>query len=55
MSSIEALRREHNAEDGTFLLLARAEGVWNRDAFNRLQRVMREVCEELADRDRIDR
>ncbi|MEY9860556.1 hypothetical protein ABH935_006193 [Catenulispora sp. GAS73] len=55
MSSIEALRHEYDAENGTFLLRARIERVWDREAFNRLQRTMREVCEELADQDRIDR
>jgi len=55
MSSIEALRREYRSEPGTFLHRGYLERTWDRDAFNRLQRTMREVCEELADQDRIDR
>lgn len=55
MSSIAALRREYDAEAGTFLYLGRIERTWDRDAFNRLQRTMRGVCEELEAQDRIDR
>lgn len=55
MSSIDALRHEYDAEAGTFLHLGRIERTWDRDAFNRLQRTMPEVCEELTGQDRIDR
>lgn len=47
MSSIDALRREYDAEAGTFLYLGRIERTWDRDAFNRFQGTMRGVCEEL--------
>jgi hypothetical protein len=55
MAAIDTLRQEYSAEDGTFLYLARIERTWDREAFNRLQQVMREVCEELTSQDRIER
>ncbi|WP_370355246.1 hypothetical protein [Catenulispora sp. EB89] len=55
MSSIDALRSEYDADPGTFLYPGRIERTWDRDAYNRLQRTMREVCEELEGQDRIDR
>jgi hypothetical protein len=46
MSSREILRREFDAEEGSFLLQARVRRRWDWDAFRRLTSVMYDVADE---------
>lgn len=48
------LRREFDADDGTFLLQIRGL-VWDRDAFSTLEAEMRKLCFELESETRLDR
>jgi hypothetical protein len=47
MSSREILRREFDAEEGSFLLQARVQLKWDWDAFRRLTSAMYDVAEEV--------
>ncbi len=47
MSSREILRREFDAEEGSFLLLARSRYLWDWDAFRRLTGAMYDVADEV--------
>ncbi len=49
------LRREFDAEEGTFLLRLRVELEWDRPAFSRLIRVMEQCAVEHEGSDRIER
>ena len=46
---LEILRREFDAEDGSFLLQLRIERVWDKAAFTRLTAAMRVCCERHDD------
>jgi hypothetical protein len=49
------LRREFDAEDGSFLMRLRGDLEWDRDAFTRLERAMRTACERARGNDCLDR
>ncbi|MBL7501012.1 hypothetical protein I6A84_26235 [Frankia sp. CNm7] len=54
--ALALLRREFDAEEGTFLFQLRGDGIqWDRVAFTRLERAMRTVCERLHDEEKLDR
>ncbi|WP_344978752.1 hypothetical protein [Streptosporangium fragile] len=46
MDDLELLRREFDAEDGSFLVQLRCDLQWDRQAFSRLEQAMRRVCAE---------
>lgn len=50
----DALRAEFFAEDGTFLLEVRGL-YWDREAFTRLERLMRQACAEHEGADALER
>ncbi|MCX4851095.1 hypothetical protein [Streptomyces sp. NBC_00893] len=52
--TIEILRREFNAEEGSFLLQLRGMQ-WDRAAFTRLEQAMRAVCAEFGTIEKIER
>ncbi|WP_329579307.1 hypothetical protein [Streptomyces sp. NBC_01361] len=52
---IEVLRREFEAEEGSFLLRLRGDLEWDRTAFSRLERAMRTVCERSQGSEKLDR
>ncbi|MDI2127122.1 hypothetical protein [Yinghuangia seranimata] len=51
---LEVLRREFDAEEGSFLLRLRGME-WDRDAFTRLERAMRAACEHFQANGSLDR
>jgi hypothetical protein len=53
--ALAVLRREYELADGSFLLLLRSGLVWDRVAFTRLERAMREVCAQYEDHDDLPR
>jgi hypothetical protein len=53
--AVAVLRREFNAEPGSFLFKLRVDLEWDREAFTRLERAMRAVCVDYSDRDQLDR
>ncbi|MFF0579838.1 hypothetical protein [Streptosporangium saharense] len=55
MDDLEVLRREFEAEDGSFLLRLRGDLHWDRQAFGRLERAMRRVCARYEAEERLDR
>ncbi|MBG0831365.1 hypothetical protein HS041_26825 [Planomonospora sp. ID67723] len=55
MDDLEPLRREFDAEDGSFLLQLRSDLHWDRQAFSRLEKTMRRVCAQQETEDRLDR
>lgn len=52
---IEVLRREFEAEEGSFLLRLRGDLEWDRTAFSRLERAMRTACERSQGSEKLDR
>ncbi|WP_326763569.1 hypothetical protein OG978_02350 [Streptomyces sp. NBC_01591] len=52
--TIEVLRREFNAEEGSFLLQLRGRQ-WDRTAFTRLEQAMRAACAQFETSEKIDR
>jgi hypothetical protein len=53
---LDLLRREFEANQGTFLLGLRGEGLeWDRAAFSRFEKAMRWACQHFRDEDRLDR
>lgn len=53
---LDLLRREFEADEGTFLLGLRGESPeWNKAAFSCLERAMRWTCEHFQDHDQLDR
>ena len=53
---LDLLRREFEADQGTFLLGLRGEGLeWDKAAFSRFEKAMRWACEHFQDEDRLDR
>ncbi|MEV5750057.1 hypothetical protein AB0L00_19730 [Actinoallomurus sp. NPDC052308] len=55
MDDIALLRREFDAEEGSFLLQVRCDLHWDREAFSRLEQAMRRVCAQQEDRGQLDR
>ncbi|PWU56541.1 hypothetical protein DLJ47_05780 [Micromonospora sp. S4605] len=53
--AIQVLRREFNAEEGSFLLRLRGDLIWDRGAFSRLELAMRMVCATYQERDQLER
>ncbi len=49
------LRREWDAEEGSFLLRLRSDLVWDRAAFTRLEHTMRVVCAQHQDAEDLPR
>jgi hypothetical protein len=49
------LRREFDAEDGSFLMSLRGEFVWNREAFSRLVNAMEACCRDTEGKETLDR
>jgi hypothetical protein len=52
---LRILEQEFRSEPGSFLLRLRIELVWERDAFTRLERAMRAVCERTQEADQLPR
>jgi hypothetical protein len=53
---LDLLRREFEADQGTFLLGLRGEGLeWDKAAFSRFEKAMRWACEHSQDSDPLDR
>ncbi len=52
---LAALRREFEADEGSFLLKLRVYADWDREAFTRLIGVMERCASELESRDAIER
>jgi len=53
---LDLLHREFEADQGTFLLSLRGEGlVWDKAAFSRFEKAMRWACEHFQDEDQLDR
>ncbi|RFU41800.1 hypothetical protein DZF91_09980 [Actinomadura logoneensis] len=55
MDDLVLLRREFDAEEGTFLGGLRPDLVWDKAAFSRLEQAMRRVCAAFAGRDELPR
>ncbi|NUW43636.1 hypothetical protein [Nonomuraea rhodomycinica] len=55
MDDLELLRREFDAEDGSFLIQLRCDLHWDQQAFSRLEQAMRRVCAEQETNERLDR
>ena len=53
--AIEFLRREFDAEEGSFLLRLRGDLEWDRTAFTRLEQAMRAACEQCQGDEKLDR
>ncbi|MGC0312352.1 hypothetical protein [Kitasatospora acidiphila] len=53
--AVGVLRCEFAAEEGSFLLQLRCDLRWDRDAFTRLERAMRAVCERNQTAAQLDR
>lgn len=53
--AIGVLRREFDAEEGSFLLRLRGDLEWDRAAFTRLERAMRTACEHCQGDEKLDR
>lgn len=51
----EILRREFQAEDGSFLAIAQDERTWDKDAFRDLVEAMRDCCVRCAEDEQLDR
>ncbi|MFI1479968.1 hypothetical protein [Streptomyces sp. NPDC020747] len=51
----KVLRREFDAEEGSFLLRLRGDLEWDRAAFARLERAMRVACERSQSDEKLDR
>lgn len=51
----ETLRREFQAEDGSFLAIAQEERRWDKAAFRDLIEVMRDGCVRCAEDEQLDR
>jgi hypothetical protein len=51
----KVLRREFEAEDGSFLATAQAEYRWDQNAFRELIEAMRDGCVRCAEDDQLDR
>ena len=54
MSPREILRREFDAEEGSFLLQARVQLKWDWDAFRRLTSAMYDVADEVRKKPEIE-
>jgi hypothetical protein len=54
MSPREILRREFDAEEGSFLLQARCRLIWDWDAFRRLTSAMYDVANEVRGKPEIE-
>ncbi|GAB3660046.1 hypothetical protein GCM10028833_39280 [Glycomyces tarimensis] len=52
---LETLRREFEAQEGSFLLQMRCDLKWDRAAFTRLERAMRAVCLRVHGNEKLDR
>jgi hypothetical protein len=53
---LDLLRREFGADQGTFLLGLRGEGLeWDKGAFSRFEKAMRWACEHFQDDQQLDR
>jgi hypothetical protein len=52
---LAVLRREWDAEEGSFLLRLRGDLVWDRAAFSRMERAMRAVCAACQGREELPR
>ncbi|MEV4754986.1 hypothetical protein AB0J86_07720 [Micromonospora sp. NPDC049559] len=53
--ALAVLRREFDAEEGSFLLGLRGRLEWDRDAFRRLERAMRAACVRQQGREVFER
>lgn len=51
----EVLRREFDADDGSFLAIAQGEFRWDPDAFRELIEAMRDGCVRCAEEEQLDR
>ncbi len=54
MTSLEILRREFDGEDGSFILRARCDLLWDWDAFRRLTSAMFDVADQVKDNESIE-
>ncbi len=54
MKPEEILKREFDGEDGTFLIIARCELVWDWEAFKKLTRAMYDVAEKANNQNSIE-
>ena len=52
---IEILKREFDAEDGSFLVKLRSDLEWDKEAFSRLASVMQACCEEHENVETLER
>ncbi len=55
MDDLELLRREFDAEDGSFLIQLRCDFHWDRDGFSRLEQAMRRICAAHETTEQLDR
>ncbi|WP_406196994.1 hypothetical protein OG920_19230 [Streptomyces europaeiscabiei] len=53
--ALKILEHEFRSEPGSFLLGLRSDLAWDRDAFSRLENVMRTVCERFQGDDHLPR
>jgi hypothetical protein len=51
----KVLKREFDAEEGSFLLRLRGDLEWDRAAFTRLEQAMRAACERSQSDEKLDR
>jgi len=54
-SYMETLKREYEAQDGSFLLEVRTSLRWDREVFSRLTAAMKQCCIDSAGKDVLDR
>ncbi|GGK61899.1 hypothetical protein Ppa06_24090 [Planomonospora parontospora subsp. parontospora] len=55
VDDLKLLRREFDAESGSFLLQLRCDLRWDRQAFSHLEKAMRRVCAQQETKDQLDR
>jgi hypothetical protein len=55
MDDLALLRREFDAEEGSFLLQLRCDLHWDKEAFSRLEQAMRQVCAQQENHDQLER
>ncbi len=53
--AVGVLQHEFRSAEGSFLLRLRCDLVWDREAFSRLERAMRQICEQNQAAERLDR
>lgn len=53
LSHYDILRREFDAEDGSFLIQLRCDFHWDKNAFQRLTQAMYEVAKDLENQDHL--